>query len=405
MSALNILRTSRPKPTRLPNITRRRWISNDTELIRAARNYLLNLDSSASASALESAAKYESIRKQKTVLPLKLNIEKYDQLSSLACELKTIAENDPDTDMREIARTELGAISEETMPTTITELKENLIKLISPRPMAYSQSALVEIKAGVGGIEAAHFATLLMSLYTRLATRKRWQIKPVSVEHMHSGQGQDGLREAVLEIEGPDVYGSLRWEAGVHRVQRIPFLQTTCAIHTSTASVIVLPLSPPGSEKNVEENLFEEKDLRLETMRAQGAGGQHVNKTESAVRLTHIPTGTVVMMQDSRSQHQNRERAYMILRARLLDLKLRQKVIENRENRLSQVKNSNRSEKIRTYNFPQGRVTDHRIGLTLPRLNDIVEGGETIDIIWDGLEKDEETEILDSLISTTSISK
>ncbi|KAH9453499.1 hypothetical protein Pst134EA_024366 [Puccinia striiformis f. sp. tritici] len=255
--------------------------------------------------------------------------------------------------MREIARTELGAISEETMPTTITELKENLIKLISPRPMAYSQSALVEIKAGVGGIEAAHFATLLMSLYTRLATRKRWQIKPVSVEHMHSGQGQDGLREAVLEIEGPDVYGSLRWEAGVHRVQRIPFLQTTCAIHTSTASVIVLPLSPPGSEKNVEENLFEEKDLRLETMRAQGAGGQHVNKTESAVRLTHIPTGTVVMMQDSRSQHQNRERAYMILRARLLDLKLRQKVIENRENRLSQVKNSNRSEKIRTYNFPQ----------------------------------------------------
>ncbi|KAH9453497.1 hypothetical protein Pst134EA_024366 [Puccinia striiformis f. sp. tritici] len=204
---------------------------------------------------------------------------------------------------------------------------------------------------------------------------------------------------------GPDVYGSLRWEAGVHRVQRIPFLQTTCAIHTSTASVIVLPLSPPGSEKNVEENLFEEKDLRLETMRAQGAGGQHVNKTESAVRLTHIPTGTVVMMQDSRSQHQNRERAYMILRARLLDLKLRQKVIENRENRLSQVKNSNRSEKIRTYNFPQGRVTDHRIGLTLPRLNDIVEGGETIDIIWDGLEKDEETEILDSLISTTSISK
>ncbi|POW15538.1 hypothetical protein PSHT_06547 [Puccinia striiformis] len=376
MSALNILRTSRPKPTRLPNITRRRWISNDTELIRAARNYLLNLDSSASASALESAAKYESIRKQKTVLPLKLNIEKYDQLSSLACELKTIAENDPDTDMREIARTELGAISEETMPTTITELKENLIKLISPRPMAYSQSALVEIKAGVGGIEAAHFATLLMSLYTRLATRKRWQIKPVSVEHMHSGQGQDGLREAVLEIEGPDVYGSLRWEAGVHRVQRIPFLQTTCAIHTSTASVIVLPLSPPGSEKNVEENLFEEKDLRLETMRAQGAGGQHVNKTESAVRLTHIPTGTVVMMQDSRSQHQNRERAYMILRARLLDLKLRQKVIENRENRLSQVKNSNRSEKIRTYNFPQGRVTDHRIGLTLPRLNDIVEGGE-----------------------------
>ncbi|KAI9614526.1 hypothetical protein KEM48_005992 [Puccinia striiformis f. sp. tritici PST-130] len=382
MSALNILRTSRPKPTRLPNITRRRWISNDTELIRAARNYLLNLDSSASASALESAAKYESIRKQKTVLPLKLNIEKYDQLSSRDSTNRT------------------GGDIGGTMPTTITELKENLIKLISPRPMAYSQSALVEIKAGVGGIEAAHFATLLMSLYTRLATRKRWQIKPVSVEHMHSGQGQDGLREAVLEIEGPDVYGSLRWEAGVHRVQRIPFLQTTCAIHTSTASVI-----SSWFRKNVEENLFEEKDLRLETMRAQGAGGQHVNKTESAVRLTHIPTGTVVMMQDSRSQHQNRERAYMILRARLLDLKLRQKVIENRENRLSQVKNSNRSEKIRTYNFPQGRVTDHRIGLTLPRLNDIVEGGETIDIIWDGLEKDEETEILDSLISTTSISK
>lgn len=252
------------------------------QLVQAARQLLhqasiipsANTTTTTTTTTTTAAAKYELIKKQKAIQPLKLAVEKYEHLAALACELKTIAETDPDEGMREIARSELATVGETTGPGTVAGLRASVLAVGSPRPASYEQAALVEIKPGVGGVEASHFATLLMNLYARMATRKRWLIKPVSVEYMTSGQGQDGLREAVLEIQGHAVYASLRWEAGVHRVQRVPVMQNTAAIHTSTATVIVLPLSPPGSEEDASENLFSEKDIKLETMRSQGAGGQ-----------------------------------------------------------------------------------------------------------------------------------
>ncbi|MBW0519778.1 hypothetical protein O181_059493 [Austropuccinia psidii MF-1] len=366
----------------------------DHQIIRMTRSLLIDFnDNLTSKSSLNNS---KLIKNQKLLKSLNSDLNEFDRLSSLAADLTNIYETDPDRDLREIALSELQSI-QQPLQYSIQALKRTFIQTLSPTPSSYMQSALIEIKPGVGGVEASHFATSLMSIYKCFATRKKWNLKPVSIDYMTSGLGQEGLREAVLEIEGKGAYGSLRWEAGVHRVQRVPVMQNTAAIHTSTASVIVLPLSSSEAD-DLEDGLFNEKDVRVDTMRSQGAGGQHVNKTESAVRLTHIPTGIVVSMQDSRSQHQNRARAYMILRARLIDQRNRQKQIEERGLRLSQVKSSNRSEKIRTYNFQQGRVTDHRIGLTLPRLNDILEGGETLELIWDSLEKVEEDEMVENIL-------
>ncbi|KAH9822212.1 hypothetical protein DFH28DRAFT_1180350 [Melampsora americana] len=340
----------------------------------------------------------EFLKKSKRIDSIKSTLDEWERVMNLVSELQLISNTDPDPDMRQIALSELESLyssSDQESSNNLSNIKSRLLESLFPTPSSHRQSALVEIKPGVGGVEAAHFATSLMNLYTRHALRQKWIVKPVNVEYMVSGHSMDGLREATLEIEGENVYKRMRWEAGVHRVQRVPVMQNTSSVHTSTAAV--LPLDP-GNQDSQEEALFEDKDVRMETMRSQGAGGQHVNKTESAVRLTHVPTGIVVSMQDSRSQHQNRARAFMILRARLSDLRNQQKQVEERGLRLSQVKTSDRNQKIRTYNFQQGRVTDHRIGLTLPRLHDVMEGGETLESIWMRLAEDELKQAIKSLL-------
>ena len=232
---------------------------------------------------------------------------------------------------------------------------------------------IVEIRAGVGGEEAALFAHSLYRMYTMYSDRRRWQTQIASVSETELG----GVKELIFTIESPGAYSRMKFESGVHRVQRVPETESGGRVHTSTATVAVLP--------QVDEVEFEldRKDLRIDTFRSSGAGGQHINKTSSAIRVTHIPTGMVVECQDQRSQLQNKEKALQILRSRLWQQKAQEQADSVSENRRSQVGTGMRNERIRTYNFPQGRVTDHRIGLTLYKIDQIMNGD--LDEIMDGL--------------------
>ncbi|KAI9465657.1 peptide chain release factor 1 [Lactarius psammicola] len=236
-------------------------------------------------------------------------------------------------------------------------LTHELPNALLPASETDELSAIVELKAGVGGSESSLFVADLLRMYGRFARLNNWS--PTVLASSESDGG--GFKDALLEVKGAGAYESLRWESGVHRVQRVPATEASGRVHTSTVAAVVLPLSeelrPDGAD-----DLLKQEDVRVEVMRARGAGGQHVNKTESAVRLTHIPTGITVSMQDERSQHQNKRRAFQVLRARLMDLKIVQDQAERRAARKSLVRTADRSEKIRTYNYPQNRVTDHRLG-------------------------------------------
>jgi peptide chain release factor 1 len=288
--------------------------------------------------------------------------------------------DDPSTDaeMRAMARDELAAAEKE-----IDALAQAIRLALLPKDAADERNVILEVRAGTGGDEAALFAGDLFRMYLKYAEAKRWKVEIVSASEGTAG----GYKEIIAEIAGRGAYARLKFESGVHRVQRVPATETQGRIHTSAATVAVLP------EAEDIDLALNEADLKIDTMRSGGAGGQHVNKTESAIRITHLPTGIVVVVQEERSQHRNKAKALALLRSRILDAE-RQRADEARAaDRRSQVGSGDRSQRIRTYNFPQGRVTDHRINLTLYTLDRVMEG-EGLDEIIDALTAQRQAELL-----------
>ena len=288
-----------------------------------------------------------------------------------------LADTSTETDMRVLAESETQ-IAQEKLQSAQLALQLALL----PKDEADEKGVILELRAGTGGDEAALFAGDLFRAYQKYAALQGWRLELVSDSPGPLG----GFKEIVAEILGKSVYGKLKFESGVHRVQRVPETETQGRIHTSAATVAVLP---QAEDVDV---AIDDKDLNIETMRAGGAGGQHVNKTESAIRITHIPSGIVVMMQEERSQHRNRAKAMAVLRSRLYDAERHRLDKERSDDRKQQVGSGDRSERIRTYNFPQGRVTDHRINLTLYKLDRVMEG--EMDEIIDALITDHQQKLL-----------
>lgn len=284
--------------------------------------------------------------------------ERYHKAQAELTDARDLVDTD-DEELAEEARSEVHRLEEE-----IRSLEARLKPLVLPRDPLHDRPAIVEIRAGTGGDEAALFAADLLRMYTRFADARGWRIEMLSLSEGSLG----GVKEAVFKVNGEGAFGALRWESGVHRVQRVPVTESSGRIHTSAATVAVLP---EAEEVDVR---IEDKDLRIDVFRSSGPGGQSVNTTDSAVRITHIPTGIVVSQQDQKSQLQNKQRAMEVLRARLLDLRLAEQEAERSRMRRTQVGTGDRSAKIRTYNFPQSRVTDHRIGLTTHALSQVLDG-------------------------------
>ena len=270
-----------------------------------------------------------------------------------------INDNDTDKDMKDLAISELNELVKNN------EKNEKKIKLfLLPKDEADTKNAMIEIRAGTGGLEASLFASDLFKMYEKVSHKKKWLMDVISISKSDAG----GLKEVIASIKGKNIYSSLKYESGVHRVQRVPDTETQGRVHTSAATVAVMP---EAEEVDVK---LEDKDLRIDVFRSSGPGGQSVNTTDSAVRITHLPTGIVVSQQDEKSQIRNKEKGLKILRSRIYELERQKRDEERSKDRKSKIGTGDRSERIRTYNFPQGRVTDHRINLTLHKLSEFMEG-------------------------------
>ena len=312
---------------------------------------------------IKEAKEYESFEKEKIELE------------------KIINDGASDSDMKLMAKTEPEEINKRH------EINEKKLKLfLLPKDEADKKNAIIEIRAGTGGLEASLFAADLFKMYEKVSHKKKWLIELISISKSDAG----GLKEVIALIKGKNIYSTLKYESGVHRVQRVPDTETQGRVHTSAATVAVLP---EAEEVDVK---IEDKDLRIDVFRSSGPGGQSVNTTDSAVRITHIPTGIVVSQQDEKSQIRNKEKGLKILRSRIYELEQKKKEDERSKDRKSKIGTGDRSERIRTYNFPQGRVTDHRINLTLHKLEDFMQG-EIFDEMIENLNLQAQEEKLNNL--------
>ena len=293
-----------------------------------------------------------------------------DETADLA---SLIAEPETDAEMKEMAEEEFAQLKEK-----VPELEEKLQVMLLPKDLADNKNAILEIRAGTGGDEAGLFAANLFRMYQRYAENRKWKFELLSLNETGIG----GYKEAIASISGPGVFARLKFESGVHRVQRVPDTESSGRIHTSAATVAVMP---EAEEVDIK---VEEKDLRIDVFRASGPGGQSVNTTDSAVRITHLPSGIVVSQQDEKSQHKNKAKAMKVLRARLYEAERQKAAAERAETRKSQIGSGDRSERIRTYNYPERRVTDHRIGLTLHKLDRMMDGD--LDEVIDALTTDDQ---------------